>query len=167
MNLCWCRALLPAVSRRCLVALVWLAAGCLLAGCSTFERDWQAAREIPRLEDDLAGRWEGFWLSEATGHSNQLRAVVATGSNGVYSTRFHAKYKLGLFRFSFSYPVPLQVVRTNDNYRFHGESNLGWLAGGVYRYEGAATGTNFFSTYESEYDHGTFKLRRPWQLHRP
>jgi len=109
----------------------------------------------------MAGRWEGTWLSDRNGHNDQLRAVIATGSNGVYSTRFHAKYKIGIFRFSFGYTVPLQVERTNDTYRFQSEADLGWLAGGVYRYEGSATGTNFFSTYRSKYDHGTFQMTRP------
>ena len=39
--------------------------------------------------------------------------------------------------------------------------NLGWLAGGVYHYEGRADATNFFSTYTSKYDHGTFQMTRP------
>ena len=121
----------------------------------------------PRLQEDLAGRWEGTWRSDRNGHNDQLRAVIETGSNGVYSTRFHAKYKIGIFRFSFGYAVPLQVEGTNDTYRFQGESDLGWLAGGVYRYEGTATGTNFSSTYRSKYDHGKFEMRRPLVADQP
>ena len=138
-----------------------LVAAICLNGCSTFERDWRDAALTPRLQDDLAGRWEGTWRSEVSGHNDELRAVVAKGSNGVYSTHFHARYKKGLFRFSFSYSVPFEVRQTNDTYQFHGEADLGWLAGGLYRYEGSATGTNFFSTYSCKYDHGTFQMTRP------
>jgi len=138
-----------------------LVAAVYFTGCSSFEHDWQSAALIPRLEDDLAGRWEGTWRSEVSGHNDQLRAVIATGTNGVYSTRFHARYKKGLFRFSFGYSVDLQVRQTNDTYQLHGEADLGWLAGGLYRYEGSATGTNFHSTYRCKYDHGTFQMKRP------
>jgi hypothetical protein len=155
-----------AAFRHGLAATVCLAAALLLAGCSTFEHEWQAARRLPRLEDDLAGRWEGTWRSKATGHNNQLRAVIATGTNGVYSTQFHARYKIGIFRFSFGYTVPLRAALTNDIHQFHGETDLGWLAGGLYRYEGSATGTNFFSTYRSKYDHGEFQLQRPARTRR-
>jgi len=157
----------PTNRARRLRALAWLVATCALAGCSTFERDWRDARETPRFQDDMAGRWEGTWRSDRNGHNDQLRAVIATGSNGVYSTQFHAKYKIGIFRFSFGYTVPLQVERTNDTYRFQSEADLGWLGGGVYRYEGAATGTNFFSTYRSKYDHGKFEMRRPLVSNQP
>ena len=138
-----------------------LVAAVFFTGCSSFEHDWQSAALIPRLEDDMAGRWEGTWRSEASGHNNQLRAVIAMGSNGVYSTHFHARYKKGIFHFSFDYSVPLLVRQTNDLYQFHGEADLGWLAGGLYRYEGSATGTNFFSSYDSKYDYGTFQMKRP------
>ena len=72
-----------------------------------------------------------------------------------------AKRPFSVLRFSFGYSVPLQVRRTNDTYQFLGEANLGWLAGGLYHYEGSATGTNFFSTYRCKYDHGTFQMGRP------
>ena len=130
-------------------------------GCSSFEQDWRDARLIPRFQDDLAGRWEGTWRSEVTGHNDQLRAVVATGSNGVYYAHFHARYKKSICRFSFGYSIPLQARRTNDTFQFEGEADLGWLAGGIYRCEGSAAGTNFLSSYHSKYDHGTFQMTRP------
>jgi len=133
----------------------------LLAGCSTFERDWRAASQAPEQRDALVGRWQGTWRSEVNGHNDQLRAVVTPASNDVYSARFHAKYKLGFLRFSFGHSVLLQARRANDAFQFEGGADLGWLAGGVYRYEGSATATNFTSTYRSKYDHGTFKMTRP------
>jgi len=46
-------------------------------------------------------------------------------------------------------------------WQFQGDENLGWLAGGVYHYEGRVSPTNFHSTYRSKYDHGTFEMGRP------
>jgi hypothetical protein len=63
-------------------------------------------------------------------------------------------------RFTASYTVPLSVEPQDSGSRFRGEADLGWLAGGVYRYEGHATATNFFSTYECKYDGGTFRMTR-------
>ncbi len=63
--------------------------------------------------------------------------------------------------FRFSYAVPLQFEQRDGVWQFTGEENLGKMAGGVYRYEGHVSPTNFFSTYQSKYDHGTFQMRRP------
>lgn len=56
--------------------------------------------------------------------------------------------------------MPLAVQRSNAVATFTGEANLGKLAGGVYKYAGAITGTNFQSTYESAYDQGQFRMTR-------
>jgi len=62
----------------------------------------------------------------------------------------------------FSYTVNLHVTREPQGpFNFQGEADLGWWGGGVYHYDGHATPTNFFSTYRSEYDHGTFRMARP------
>lgn len=84
-------------------------------------------------------------------------------TNGLYSARFHAKYRKGILRFTFGYTVPLTVREKEDAFQFEGESNLGWYAGGIYRYEGTVTGTNFFATYDSKYDRGIFRMTRPMQ----
>lgn len=79
-------------------------------------------------------------------------------SDTKYQAEFHANYKKIL---SFGYTVPLQVKRDGQSFRFSGEADLGKLAGGVYSYKGVASVTNFFSTYDSKYDHGTFQMTRP------
>ena len=146
----------------CLSALACLGTAIWFTGCSSFERDWRAAGQIPfGTNGSITGRWEGTWHSEANGHNDQLRGLMTPLTNGLHSARFHARYKKGIFRFSFSYSVPLQVRRANDTFQFNGEADLGWLAGGTYRYEGSATATNFFSTYRSKYDQGTFQMTRP------
>jgi hypothetical protein len=151
-----------------LSAIVCLVAAFSFTGCSSFERDWRIAGQIAfSTNATMAGRWEGIWRSEVNGHNDQLRCVLTPLTNGVHSARFHARYKKGIFRFGFSYSVPLEVRRADDAFQFEGESDLGWLAGGVYRYEGSATTTNFFSTYRSKYDHGTLRMDRPSRSPQP
>ena len=109
----------------------------------------------------VTGRWEGTWRSEVNGHTDQLRCLMTTLTNGLCSARFQAKYRRGIFRFTFGYAVPLSVVNRGGRFEFEGEANLGWYAGGLYRYHGTATATNFTSTYRCKYDHGTFQMTRP------
>ena len=71
----------------------------------------------------------------------------------------HASSKISQ-ALSFGYTVGLKTEPTEAGCKFRGEANLGALAGGVYRYEGQADATNFFSTYSCKYDHGTFQMRR-------
>ena len=136
-----------------------LALALFACGCSTFNRDWKkAAAAAPT--SDLAGRWTGTWRSEANGHTDQLRCLMTPLTNDIVSARYQAKYRKGILRFTFSYTVPLSVTNRDGRFEFGGESNLGWYAGGVYRYRGSVTGTNFFSNYDSKYDRGTFEMQR-------
>jgi len=128
-----------------------------LTGCSTFNRDWKRAAKTPAPAGDLAGRWEGRWLSDANGHSGELRCLLTRVDETNCRARFRATYKRVLH---FSYTVPLQVQPHFDGWEFSGQENLGKLAGGVYYYEGRANLTNFVSTYRCQYDHGTFELQR-------
>jgi hypothetical protein len=130
----------------------------LLCGCSSFNREWKRAARVPVPPDSVAGRWEGQWLSAANGHNGKLRCLITEQTNGMHEARFHATY---LKVMTFGYTVPLDVTRTNQVWYFHGEADLGKLAGGLYRYEGMSTVTNFSSTYCSKHDHGTFEMSRP------
>jgi len=129
-------------------------------GCSSFHRDWKQAVAQPPPADRLAGPWEGTWLSDANGHTDRLRCLVTQQTNGLYQARYYAWYKAGL-TFTFSYTVPLEAHAAAGRAEFSGTEDLGWLAGGVYTYQGWADGTNFFSTYYSKYDNGTFRMARP------
>jgi hypothetical protein len=140
-------------------ALLLAAAGVVvLTGCSGFNKQWRASMKQPLPPDDVSGPWQGQWLSAANGHNGKLRCVMTKKSAGEYDAAFHAKYKRIL---GFGYTVPMKVVRDGQSFRFTGEADLGKLAGGLYTYKGAATTTNFFSTYDSKYDHGTFEMKRP------
>ena len=129
----------------------------ILSGCS-FSRDWRSSLKQPIPPSDISGPWEGTWVSDVSGHDGRLRCLITKKSDAEYDARFQAKYKKIL---TFSYSVPLQARRTGNSWRFDGEADLGKLAGGLYTYSGAATPTNFFSTYDSKHDHGKFELTRP------
>ena len=126
------------------------------ASCSSFNREWRKVGRNAVAPSGLEGRWEGEWISEVNGHHGRLRCIVNRDED-VYRARFHAKYRKIL---SFGYTVPLNAEPTENGYKFRGEADLGSLAGGIYHYEGHADGTNFFSTYSSKYDHGTFEMQR-------
>ena len=140
----------------CLALL--LLASMLGAGCTTFNHDWKVASHQSTPLTELQGRWEGLWLSDVNAHTGKLRCVISKKEGGDYRARFHAKYGNV---FSFGYTVDLKAEPFGGSYKFRGQANLGWLAGGIYSYEGHADQTNFFSTYSSKYDHGTFQMTRP------
>jgi hypothetical protein len=139
------------------VSVLLLAA--LATGCSSFSRGWKAALSTPPPEGDFSGAWTGSWRSNVTGHHGNLRCLVARLDGSRYRARYKATYRK-LFRFG--YAVEMLVTRSGDGvFQFRGQADLGWWGGGVYRYEGTATATNYFATYQSKYDHGTFQMTRP------
>lgn len=135
-----------------------LGAACLaLAGCSSFNKEWRQAAESTLGSGELAGAWEGRWISDVNGHHGNLRCIMTQTATNRYDARFRAKYKKIL---SFEYTVPLRVAQDGSSYRFEGSADLGKLAGGLYTYQGAASAGTFFSTYDSKSDHGKFDMRR-------
>jgi hypothetical protein len=129
----------------------------LVAGCSSFNREWRQAYQAPAPLDSLEGRWEGRWSSDANGHNGNLRCLITRKKDGDYAAWFRATYMRVLH---FSYTVSLQAESRDGIWQFRGEEDLGKLSGGIYRYVGSATEANFHSTYQSEYDHGIFELKR-------
>jgi hypothetical protein len=111
--------------------------------------------------ESLSGRWEGRWVSQANGHNDELRALITIADTNHYDVKFHAAYKQWI-TIHFGYTVRKETKPgTGGDVLFQGSEDLGRLAGGVYTYEGHADRTNFFSTYKSKYDHGTFEMKRP------
>ena len=144
------------IRRACLFACALFLGG-MASGCSTFNREWKAAAVAADPANDISGRWQGSWLSDANQHTGKLRCLVTKLDNHKYRARYHAIYWKIL---RFSYTVDLNAEERMGRYEFKGSADLGKLAGGVYSYEGHATPTNFFSTYLSKYDHGTFQMTR-------
>jgi hypothetical protein len=128
-------------------------------GCS-FNRAWKRAATAPVPADEITGAWEGSWVSEVNQHHGRLRALLTKDEAGIYQARFQATFLRVL---SAGYTVPLQAARQDGEFQLEGEQDLGWLSGGVYRYDGKASPTNFFCTYRSKKDHGTFRMTRPQQ----
>ena len=126
------------------------------SGCSSFNREWRAAAPIPPA--GMEGRWLGTWRSDVNGHNGKLRCLVRRTEAGQFEARFHAKYKRIL---SFGYTVGLTVQEESGSWKFAGEADLGWMAGGAYQYEGQASTTNFLSAYRCASDHGLFQMTRP------
>lgn len=139
-------------------AALALALAVITAGCSTFNRDWDRAADQLPSPNSIAGRWEGKWTSEVNGHTGRLRCLLTRESDASYRAQFRATY-WKIFRFS--YAVSLTVEEHDGVWRLDGEEDLGKMAGGVYRYEGRVSPTNFEATYSSKYDHGIFKMQRP------
>jgi hypothetical protein len=141
---------------RMLGLLVLMAEVVMVAtGCSSFNREWKKIGQNTTAGSGLEGRWEGHWISEVNGHQGRLRCLVSKDGE-VYQARFHANYMKIL---SFGYTIPLKAAATDNGYKFSGEADLG-VMGGIYRYDGRAGATNFFSTYSSKYDRGTFQMQR-------
>jgi len=141
-----------------------LLAALLLCGCSTFNYEWRQAAKKPIPADDIAGPWQGRWLSHANGHNDKLRALITKADTNHYDVKFHAAYKFETVKFitvHFGYTVRMEIRPGTNGVAFHGSENLGALAGGVYTYEGRADATSFFSTYNSKYDRGVFEMKRP------
>ena len=133
--------------RRCnrLVALTGLS---LLVGCSNYESKWKAAGDRPIPPGDIAGRWQGEWVSEANTHCGGLRCVLTRTGPDTYRADYRATYwKI----FSFGYSMDLHAGRREgETTYFGGAADLGWLAGGEYRYDGHATPEAFYSRVRVE-----------------
>ena len=130
-----------------------------VVGCSSFNRDWKKAVDQP--VHGIEGRWIGRWHSDHNQHNGALRCLINKKEKDLYETRFHAKYKLSFLTISYPYDMEMTITPTGDTYNFKGEADLGWLAGGVYQYNGTGTTTNLAINYRSPKDHGTFRLQRP------
>jgi hypothetical protein len=129
----------------------------MLTGCS-FGREWQAATRYSYPEQELAGCWEGTWQSDYNGHHGGLRAIITKQGEGYYDAHFHATYAAVI---PFEFELPLLVTDDGTAYALQGEADLGWLAGGLYTYNGSATSTDFVAAYSAENkDHGTFTMQK-------
>ncbi|MDP6903015.1 MAG: hypothetical protein QF406_01075 [Verrucomicrobiota bacterium] len=131
----------------------------LLGGCSSFNREWKEAAQLPA--QGVEGRWIGRWHSDYNQHEGPLRCLITRKDGEIYHTRFHAKYKLGFLTVGYPYDMDMAISQDGKTYSFKGEANLGRLAGGVYRYDGNGTITRIDMNYRASKDFGTFKLERP------
>jgi hypothetical protein len=128
------------------------------AGCSSFHSDWKQRAALTPAPDSLEGRWQGTWLSDVNGHTGKLRCIVTKIEGDQYQFKYWATF-WKIFRAS--YTVYFDAKKNGATYQLTGTSDLGWLGGGTYAYQGTVSGTNFTATYKSKADHGIFKMARP------
>jgi hypothetical protein len=131
----------------------------LLGGCSTFNRDWKEAAQVSA--QGVEGRWIGDWHSDFNQHEGPLRCLITKKDGNIYYTRFHAKYSSGFLTIGYSYDMDMTISKHGESYTFKGEADLGWMAGGVYWYDGNGTTARIDMNYRATKDFGTFKLQRP------
>jgi len=127
-----------------------------MAGCSTFERDYQNVVQSKASALSIEA-YEGRWQSEAGRGGDKLWALVSRTAADTYHARFRAKYD---WLFTVEEEVDLHVTPGSAPPHATGEADLGWLKGGVYKYDATLTPGRLDATYESKYDHGTFTLER-------
>ena len=153
------------VSNRLLTRLLLIAAMAACVGCSSFDRDWQAAKKVPPA-DAASGCWKGGWQSKTNFHKGGLRCIIAKPTllsgdeidvrpvHNLYEARFRATYR-GVI--PFEYVMPMTITENADgSISFTGEADLGPAAGGVYKYEGTIRDDQFIANYDSRYDDGIF-----------
>lgn len=135
-----------------------LAIALVASGCSGFNREWKQAAKTPIAAGSVEGPWEGEWRSDRNGHHGRLRCVLTRSGDDKWRAAYHAKF---MKIFSYSHVATLTGVETNGAVQLRGEAKLPKLAGGLYKYEGRVTPTEFQSTYNSKHDHGTYRMSRP------
>jgi hypothetical protein len=129
----------------------------LTANCSDFREHWDRAVDSPDPQA-VSGRWQGEWVSTASGHRGPLRSVFVAHTADRWQARFHASYSR-IFRAC--YATELFVIRVGpDRFTLKGRNDLGWIAGGVYEYDGEASGSELICRYRSRFDNGEFRLKR-------
>jgi hypothetical protein len=117
----------------------------------------------------VCGKWEGTWLSTASGHTGKLRAVISEpGTLFVASNQqpkavphqflYHCTWR-GILSAAFKTTQQVEKQK-NGAYTFKGDHQMPNWVGGVYHYEGAIKGDDFNACYESGLDRGTFTMKR-------
>ena len=146
--------------KRCLHFFLICILASSLSNCSIgFHQQWHEAAALSPKPKDARGAWVGTWRSEVSGHHGDLKAVVTAAPSESpphdFNFRYHATYAKIL---SGSFTTTHHV---DDSGKLTGSEDLGSFAGGVYRYEGMVTPTEFRATYTSAKDHGVFEMKRP------
>ncbi|HSI35164.1 MAG: hypothetical protein ACAI43_27295 [Phycisphaerae bacterium] len=134
---------------------------CASAGCSGFDATYEKALAQGAPAGGIEGAWDGTWTSHGGHGGGRLRAVIVRAGPDSYHAWFRASFWKIL---EASQEVDLKVQGTpaaGAEVRMAGEEDLGWLYGGVYKYEATATPGKFEATYTSKYDRGVFEMARP------
>lgn len=137
---------------------LWAAAAiCGCVGCAGFDQQYE--QQLSAAPAAPAGAWTGAWASAKTKHSGAVRAVIVPAESPQrYDATFQATWGW-LFRSEVQ--VTLVEVPTSAGVLLKGDKDLGFLAGGVHRFNGMVTGDQLVATYQSDSDRGKLTLMRP------
>lgn len=134
---------------------------CGLSFCSEWKK--------PASNAGVSGKWEGTWLSTASGHTGKLRAVISEPAplfaaskqhKGAVPHQFfyHCTWR-GILSAAFK-TTHFVVKKNNGTSTFKGDHKMPNWVGGMYHYEGTIKGDEFNACYESGMDRGTFTMKR-------
>ena len=130
-----------------------LVAGLALAGCSTYQKRWDAAREAGGA---YIGRWESSKMPGTGGH---LWCILDPERSGAHRASFKATWH-GVFR-SEHEAVFNVVSRDRKNTKFTGRAKLDtWIGSGEYRCDGELRADRISAEYDAFYDQGRFYLKK-------
>lgn len=151
----------PPLRFACLTLVLMLLPSCGLS--------FRSAWKMPASNAGVNGKWEGTWLSTASGHTGKLRAVISEPGPLMSASKQQPKAVPHQFFYhctwrgilSAAFKTTQHVVRQkNGSYTFKGDHQMPNWVGGVYHYEGTIKGDNFNACYESGLDRGTFTMKR-------
>jgi hypothetical protein len=130
-------------------------------GCTMFhgeDKPGPAVANAPAEPVDLmAGQWEGTWSNTSDSMSGRLTCSITPLGGDKYKAEFHAVF---LKVMTYDTTVTLTVQREAGMWKFHGEKDLGLLAGGVFTYDGHTDGYEFYSAYDSRSNKGVYRMTR-------
>ncbi len=151
----------PPLRFACLTLVLTLLPSCGLS--------FRSAWKTPASNAGVRGKWEGTWLSTASGHTGKLRAVISEPGPLLAASKQQPKAVSHQFFYhctwrgilSAAFKTTQQVEKQkNGTYTFKGDHQMPNWVGGVYHYEGTIKGDNFNACYESGLDRGTFTMKR-------
>jgi hypothetical protein len=139
-----------------------LIAGLALAGCSTYQKRWDAARIAAyRPEAVHAGAYEGRWEStRMPGTGGNLWCILTPDGQGNYTADFKATWH-GVFKSEHGALLKTGSSRKPGHTTFSGEAALTAIIGsGKYTCTGELTPGGMTAAYDASYDVGNFTLKR-------
>jgi hypothetical protein len=115
-----------------------------------------AADPLAPAVDLMVGQWEGTWSNTSDSMGGRLTCSITPLDGDRYEAKFDAVFANIL---TFDSKVTLTVKREGDTWKFHGEKDLGFPLG-VYTYDGHTDGREFYSTYDSSGNKGSYRMTR-------
>ncbi len=151
----------PMMNKTCLSLLGAALFVVMLGGCESFDDRFKAASVAMPPVGQVTGAWTGSWQSATDADGGKLKAIVTRvegeGEGETYKVSFKASYAKIL---TSEHSVTLKGQRIGSTVHFEGDKDLGFFAGGQYKYSGYMTPTEFFSTYQAQDHSGSYTLKR-------